>query len=268
MIELAVIAAAIAVAAFLALSAWNALVARVTVYEYERGLRYDNGRFTGVVEPGGYWILRRRTRIQTVDVRPTLVNVPGQEVITADGVSIRVSLTAEYGLVDPVAAVNEHGNYVEKLYVALQLALREAVATTEIDTLLEQRATIGERLAETARAEIARLGLDLVRVDVKDLMFPGELRKTFAQVVGARKEGLAALERARGETAALRNLANAARVMEANPSLLQLRALQEIGRTGGNTVVLGLPASTTPLPLREAAPPDVEATGELPPAAE
>jgi regulator of protease activity HflC (stomatin/prohibitin superfamily) len=267
-VEVAVIVAGIALAAFLAWSAWNALVARITIYEYERGLRYDAGRFAGVLEPGRYTILRRRTRIDTIDVRPRLVSVPGQEVITADGVSIRVSLTAELELVDPVVAVNEHGNYVEKLYVALQLALREVVATTEIDTLLEQRAAVGERLAEMTRDEAARLGLHLVRVDAKDFMFPGELRKTFAQVVAARKEGLAALERARGETAALRNLANASRVMEANPSLLQLRALQEIGRTGGNTVVLGLPASTTPLPLREASPPDVEGTGELPPSPE
>ena len=268
MIELAIVVVALVVAAVALRAAWAAFVARRTIYEFERGLRYDDGRFAGVLEPGKYTVLRRRTRIDTVDVRPQLVIVPGQEVITSDGVSIRVSLTAEFELVDPVVAVNEHGAYVEKLYVALQLALREVVATTEIDALLEQRAAIGERLAEMTRDEAARLGLRLVRVDAKDFMFPGELRKTFAQVVAARKEGLAALERARGETAALRNLANASRVMDANPSLLQLRALQEIGRTGGNTVVLGLPASTTPLPLREGAPADVEGTGELPPSPE
>jgi regulator of protease activity HflC (stomatin/prohibitin superfamily) len=267
-IELAIAVVAVVVAALAVSSLWRALVARVTIYEYERGLRYDHGRFTGVLDPGKHTILRRGTRIDTLDARPRLVNVPGQEVITADGVSIRVSLAGEFELVDPVVAVNEHGDYLAKLHVALQLALREVVATTEIDTLLEQRAAVGERLAEMTRDEAARLGLHLVRVDAKDFMFPGELRKTFAQVVAARKEGLAALERARGETAALRNLANASRVMDANPSLLQLRALQEIGRTGGNTVVLGLPASTTPLPLREASPPDVEGTGELPPSPE
>jgi hypothetical protein len=82
-------------------------------------------------------------------------------------------------------------------------------------------------------------------------MFPGDLKKAFAQVVIARKQGLAALERARGETAALRNLANAARMLEGNPELMQLRLLQEIGESTGNTIVLGLPASTTPLPLKE-----------------
>lgn len=96
-------------------------------------------------------------------------------------------------------------------------------------------------------------------------MFPGELRRTFAQVVAARKEGLAALERARGETASLRNLANAARMMSANPTLLQLRLLQELGRSAGNTIVLGL-STTTPLPLRDAPPaPDGGETPALPP---
>jgi regulator of protease activity HflC (stomatin/prohibitin superfamily) len=98
-------------------------------------------------------------------------------------------------------------------------------------------------------------------------MFPGELRRTFAQVVAARKEGLAALERARGETASLRNLANAARMMSANPTLLQLRLLQELGKSAGNTIVLGLPSTTTPLPLR-GGPDDVSETPELPPSDE
>jgi len=87
-------------------------------------------------------------------------------------------------------------------------------------------------------------------------MFPGELKRTFAQVVTARKDGLAALERARGETAALRNLANAAKLVDANPALLQLRLLQQIAESAGNTIVLGLPSSATPLPLRDG--------GELP----
>ena len=81
-------------------------------------------------------------------------------------------------------------------------------------------------------------------------MVRGEMKKVFAQVVKAQKEGQAALERARGETAALRNLANAARTMDENPSLLQLRALQTLADSSGNTLVLGLPNSAVPLPKR------------------
>jgi hypothetical protein len=83
-------------------------------------------------------------------------------------------------------------------------------------------------------------------------MFPGELKKIFTQVVRARQEGLAALEKARGETAALRNLANAAQLVDRNPSLMQLRLLQVIGQQSGNTVVLGVPSSSGPIPINKA----------------
>ncbi|MFL5758009.1 MAG: slipin family protein, partial [Chloroflexota bacterium] len=77
---------------------------------------------------------------------------------------------------------------------------------------------------------------------------PGELKRAYASVLAARKEGEAALERARGETAALRNLANAGRLVETNPGLLQLRMLQELGASSGNTIVMGLPDTTTVVP--------------------
>jgi regulator of protease activity HflC (stomatin/prohibitin superfamily) len=246
------IAVALVVIAALAAAAWAAarLLERVTVYEYERGLLYERGRFVRLLGPGQYWLLRTHSRVTKVDVRPRVVTVPGQEVITADGVSVRISLTTEYELADPVTAINTHGDYARAYYAALQDALREVVGATPVDELLERRGAVGEQLAERTREAAERLGLRPLGVGVRDFMFPGELKRTFAQVVSARKEGLAALERARGETAALRNLANAARVLEGRPALMQLRLLQELGKTGGNTVVLGLPSSTTPLPLR------------------
>lgn len=223
---------------------------RVTVYEYERALRYDKGRLAGVIGPGRHWVLRNRTRLDRLDVRPTTLHVPGQEILTEDGVSLRVSIAAEYVIVDPLAATQSTDDYVGALHVALQLSLREIVGGTPIDDLLQRRGEVGAKLLELASPRATELGLELRSAELKDLMFPGELRRTFAQVVSARKEGEAALERARGETAALRNLANAARMMEQNPTLLQLRLLQELGAAGGNTIVLGIPSSATPLPIR------------------
>lgn len=261
LITAAVLIALIVVASFV-----RARFERVTVFEYERGLRYDKGRFTGTVGPGRYWLLHNRSTIVTLDTRPTVVTVPGQEVITADGVSIRVSLALEYVVADPSVAVNEHEDYRGALYVAAQIALRELASKTDVDVLLERRGQLGvelrERTVDTARG----LGLELRSVELKDLMFPGELRRTFAQVVAARKEGQAALERARGETAALRNLANAARVLAGNPALMHLRLIQELGKSPGNTIVLGLPGSTTPLPLRDTSgAPEAGEPPELPP---
>lgn len=85
----------------------------------------------------------------------------------------------------------------------------------------------------------SELGLKLISADLKDIMFPGEMKKAFAQVVKAQKEGQAALERARGETAALRSLANAGRAMDDNPNLVQLRAWQALADSSGNTLVFG-----------------------------
>jgi regulator of protease activity HflC (stomatin/prohibitin superfamily) len=225
---------------------------KVTVYEFERGLKYSRGRFAGILEPGQHWTYRPWTQIRKLDVRPTFVSVPGQDVLTADGVSLRVSLAAEYEIVDPDRAVNSVEDYRDALYLTVQLALRDLVGAAEVDDLLSKRAEIGRTLLDQTAPEIEEFGVKVSSVEIKDIMFPGDLKRMMAQVVQAKKEGQAALERARGETAALRSLANAARLMEGTPALMQLRLLQQLGGSSGNTVVLGLPGSTTPLPLRAA----------------
>lgn len=108
---------------------------------------------------------------------------------------------------------------------------------------------MSQQLRERAMPNVEALGLQLLSATIKDITFPGELKRVFAQVVKAQKDGLAALEKARGESAALRNLANAAKLLENNPALLQLRLLQAVSESAGNTVVLGLPAQATLVPL-------------------
>lgn len=160
---------------------------------------------------------------------------------------------------DPVRAVHEAQSHEEALHVAVQLALRAAVGAAKIDDLLAQRIEIGARLAAAVAPRVEPLGLGLHGVEVKDVMFPGELKKIFAEVVRAQKEGQAALERARGETAALRSLANAARLVEESPALMDLRVLQAVGgaAASGGTVVLGVPQGFVPVKAkggREGAP--------------
>lgn len=214
----------------------------ITINEWERALRYDKGKFQGIVEPGEYWYLSFRTTFIRIDSRLQYATVPGQEVLTSDSISIRISLAATYQVTDPVRAFTSVGNYMEAVYLELQIALRELVAALSIDELLGQRSQIGNRLMESVQAKAHGFGLQLKAVSVKDVMFPGNLRDTFAKVVEAQKEGLASLERARAESAALRSLANAAKMIESNPALLQLRLLQSIGESSGNTLVLGAPA--------------------------
>ena len=232
---------------------------RATIFEYERGLRFRRGRFVRVLNPGVYWHVPAITRIQRVDIRPTRVAVAGQEVLSADGVAVKASLAATYRVADPQRAILATDDYRTAVYTELQLALRAIVSETRVEDLLQQRGEMSARLKAIPAEKLSAIGVELEDAAVRDLTLPGELKKIFAQVVKARQEGLAALERARGETAALRNLANAAQMIERSPSLVQLRLLQVLAQQPGNTLVLGVQQQGTPIPLR------APVEGELPP---
>lgn len=236
----------------------------VVVYEFERGLRYARGKFAGVLEPGLYWSIQPLSEIRKVDVRPVFTSVGGQEVLSSDGVTLKVSLAAKYEVADPAVAINKVESFRDALHIELQLALRQIIGGTPIDDLLAARQEIGGKLQEMVAAKVPALGLRLVSVELRDIMFPGELKKIFTQVVRARQEGLAALEKARGETAALRNLVNAAQLIERNPHLMQLRLLQVLGQQSGNTVVLGVPSPSGPIPIRKPAEGEIETKAQAP----
>ncbi|NNG15570.1 MAG: hypothetical protein HKM89_03740, partial [Gemmatimonadales bacterium] len=153
---------------------------------------------------------------------------------------------------DPEVAIHQIEDYQAALYLELQVALRQVIGGADIDAVLESRPEFGKRITEMVTAKAHEVGLELLEVEIKDVMFPGDLKKIFAQVVKARHEGLAALERARGETAALRNLANAAQLVERNPALMQLRMLQTMGQSSGNTMVVGVPSTSGPIPIKTA----------------
>jgi regulator of protease activity HflC (stomatin/prohibitin superfamily) len=229
-------------------------IRQVTVYEYQKGLKYTKGCYAGTLDPGQYWIISTFSSIVPIDIRPEFITIQGQDVLSADGVTLKASLAAEFQVADPNVAVNQNANFRTSLYLSLQMALREIVGTEKIDVLLGNRASISAKLMELTSGKASELGLKLLSADVKDIMFPGEMKKAFAQVVKAQKEGQAALERARGETAALRSLANAARTMDDNPNLLQLRALQALADSSGNTLVFGVPNGAVPLRQGEKAP--------------
>ena len=245
-----ILAATVALLLYIAMRIARVRLVRVTVYEFQRALRYRKGRFLSVLGPGQYWILEPRTTVTPVDVRPNFITLMGQEVLTADGVPLKVSVAANYEMSDPQLAINGQANFAQALYLLLQLAVREVISTSKADELLENRAGFAEKIRALAEPQVQNLGLKLLTADLKDLMISGDLKKSFAQVVKARKDGEAALERARGETAALRSLANAARMLQDNPQLVQLRMLQAMGESGGNTLVVGLPAAL-PLAGRE-----------------
>ena len=223
------------------------VVQRVTIYEFEKGLKYTRGHFKGTLGAGTYWLLAPLSSIRKIDIRSTFVSITGQEVLSADGVTLKVSLAAKYQVIDPEIAVHTIEDYQAALYLELQLALRQRIGSAPIDELLKSRHEVGQLVLEQTTAKAEAIGVQLQLAEVKDIMFPGDLKKIFAQVVQARQEGLASLERARGETAALRNLGNAASMLQRNPALMQLRLLQTMGESSGHTVVLQMPAASEPV---------------------
>lgn len=226
---------------------YRTIINDIIIFEFERGLKYRKGQFKGVLGPGRYRYRPKITTIRKVDIRPRFTSITGQEVLSADGITLKVSIAANYHVADPVKAVNTVQNYDDALYQELQLALREIIGIVDIETVLSKRSELSKQLMALTEAKANALGLALVSVNVKDIMFPGKLKEMFAQVANAKQEGLAALEKARSETAALRSLANAARMLDDNPNLMQLRLVQALGESSGNTLVLGMPNQSMPI---------------------
>jgi regulator of protease activity HflC (stomatin/prohibitin superfamily) len=235
--ELVSVLLLILLAALLALIV-SRLVRRATIYEYQQAVRFAKGRVVETLGPGTHWYLGPGSKLVLFDSRQRTLTVPGQEVLTSDGVAIKAGLLVNFQVSDPKAAILSAENYQEFLYSELQSALRELVSAVSVEELLQRRGEIGSRLHSAVRDPLQAIGLSVLSVRIKDLTFPGHLREVFAQVAKAKQEGLAALERARGETAALRNLANAARTLEANPLLLQLRLMQTIAESKTGTFVV------------------------------
>jgi len=226
---------------------------QIVVQEWERVLAYRDGRFEEILGPGRHRRWRRRRRFVRVPIRPRLLVVPGQEVLTADGLAVKVSLTVAVSTADPRRwheAVEDADGFV---YSALQIGLREAVASRTLEELLAARESLSDGLRERVLAGAAAVGVVIDSLALRDVMVPAELRRAAADVATARAQGQAVLERARSEVAATRALANAARMIADQPALLQLRTLQAI-EAGGATVVLTQgPASESVLGARPSA---------------
>jgi regulator of protease activity HflC (stomatin/prohibitin superfamily) len=223
------------------------MLRRVHIHETETGLRYRRGRYERRLEPGGHWLLGPGLRVARVDMRRRLLLVGSQEILTGDSVQLRMSVVVAYRVTDPAQALHDVESYEQELHVAAQLALRTAVGEATVEDLLERRLDLRERLGELVSGRAPDLGLDVLEIDVRVVMLPGDIKAAFSDVLRARAEGRAALERARGESAALRNLANAARLIDANPALMNLRILQTIaadaGVPGTTRFVVNLPDS-------------------------
>ncbi|MGH9280403.1 MAG: slipin family protein [Acidimicrobiales bacterium] len=213
---------------------------REIINPWEKALLLRNGAVVRTLEPGAYRFWGRGYTLRRVDVRPSILQVPTQEIPTADGVTVKVTAAGELRVVDVAAYVTATQDPVARVYLAVQIALRELVARVTVEDLVAGRAIAGGELTEAVSTS-GEIGVAVEHLALKDIILPADLKRAQAQVLIARAEGQAALERARGETAALRNLANAARLCNDNPALLHLRLLQQLSAGPAHTVVIGTP---------------------------
>jgi regulator of protease activity HflC (stomatin/prohibitin superfamily) len=226
---------------------------RVTISEWQRGLLYVNGGFRTELGPGRYWTGILGRQIYPVITARLLALVPAQEVLTADGFPVKLGAVADYRVTSPrLTHESTAGQWMESVRIAIQLALRAVAQSRGLEALLAARDELEAELLPAVQKATAPIGITIDRVALRDLILPAETRRLVTEIERARREAQAALERARGEHAALRSLANAARMLRNNPELQTLRVLQSLNPTQGRpapTLVLGGGAV---MPLRPA----------------
>lgn len=218
----------------------------VTVAEGTRLVVSVDGRVAAVLAAGrhrlpGRWYRRTTT---TVDVREQVLVLAGQEAAAADVPGVRFSVVVRSRVSDPAAHLLVSAAPVEELRLAAQLAARDWIAGRTLAEVLGRRAEATGALTPAVAASALRCGTEVLEVSLRDVTVPGEVRRALLETAVARLDGEARLERARGETAALRALANGTRALRDDPALLQLRTVQAAVENGGQVVLhLGAPAT-------------------------
>ena len=208
----------------------------ITVHAGERALEYVDGSCTRVLEPGRHR-LARRAEVRRVVVLDRVETIAPQEVLTSDGLGVRVTVAIRWAVADPQRYVEAAADPYALVYLATQVALRDAlVDVTAEEAVRQARRTLGDPLTEAARTAGAEVGIAVRSAVVKDVILPHELRAAYAELVTARARGQAQLEAARAETAALRSLANGAKLLDEHPGLARLRLVQAL--PPGSTVEL------------------------------
>lgn len=204
-------------------------VIEAQVRQFEKGLKYVQGRFEGILEPGRYAFWNHpnaRVAVQVLDTRVQQLKIEGQELMTRDKVTLRLTLTAEYAPADAPTTVHAVADVKDALYLAVQLAAREFVAGVTLDELLEGRDTLTRYLEAQVLPRAEAFGVRLHRVGVKDVILPGEMKTLLNKVIEAEKAAAANVILRREDAAATRNMAQTAKVIAENPVLMRLKELE------------------------------------------
>ncbi|PRY11087.1 SPFH domain-containing protein [Kineococcus rhizosphaerae] len=211
----------------------------VTVRTGTRAVVTVDGLVVAVLDPGRHRLPGRRSRraVEVVDVRENLLLITSQEAAALDVPGVRFAIAVRLRTVDPVAFGTVSQSPLDDVRLSAQVAARDWIAARTLQDVLTERAGATADLTAGVAAGVARFGVEVLEVALRDVTVPGEVRRGLLELAVARHESAARLERARGETAALRALANGTRALQDNPALLQLRTVQAAVERGGQVVL-------------------------------
>ena len=214
------------------------------VQEYERGVIFRLGRLVGARGPGLILLIPGVERMRKVDLRIVTLEVPAQEAITRDNVTVKVNAVVYFRVVDPEEAVVKVLDYVRATSLIGQTTLRSILGQSDLDHLLSERDKINAELQQVIDTQTSAWGVKVTSVEVRDLELPQTMQRAMARQAEAEREKRAKVIHAEGEFIASQQLANAAEVIGSQPATLQLRYLQtltEIAAEKNSTIVFPLP---------------------------
>lgn len=214
------------------------------VQEYERGVIFRLGRYSGVKGPGLFFLIPFIDRMQKVDLRVVTMDVPSQEAITRDNVTVKVNAVVYFRVVEPANSVIKVANYVVATSQLAQTTLRSVLGQSDLDELLAKRDQINQRLQQIIDEGTEPWGIKVSLVEVRDVELPQTMQRAMAAQAEAERERRAKIIHADGEYQAATKLVQAAEIMAAQPASLQLRYLQtmrEMTSEKNSTVVFPLP---------------------------
>jgi len=220
------------------------LISIKQVNQYERGVRFQFGRYVGQMNPGWRIVWPIIQSWDRVDVRIKAVDVPDQEAITRDNVSARINAVIYYRIAAADKAVIEVQNYYYAVSQLAQTTMRNIVGETSLDDLLSNRAEVAAKIEQIIDRATDQWGIKVESVELKDILLPDDMRRVIARQAEAERERRAIIIRAEGEKTAADNISEAAKVLADTPGGLHIRTLQTLSEVSGeknNTIIFATP---------------------------
>lgn len=214
------------------------------INEYERGLLFTCGKFTKILQPGWRFLIPVFHSFRKVDVRTKAVDVPEQETITKDNVSIRINAVIYYKIDNPGKAICEVEDYYYAVTQLAQTTMRDIVGSVNLDQLLSERDSISNQICSMIDKATDPWGIKVENVELKDISLPEEMKRVIARIAEAEREKAAVVLKSKGEVEASQNLREAAQIMSEVPGAIHLRTLETINDLSSdqsNTVVFAIP---------------------------